>query len=439
MANPLSEDILSSIFKTSAKHPDRLIKREDTNHEFKESYNHANMAMYFKTIAAFANNEGGYLIFGVKDTPHKLLGLKDKALEQFENLNVEIFTKNLNEYFSQTIRWVSTLFEFRDLTFGIIYVYPLVVKPAICKKSYDCTEKKYSLKDADIYFRYAGRSERIKSADLERIIDERRRNEEKLWLSFIEKASKIGIQNASLIDMSNGVISEKGGTIFIDKKLLNQMKFIKEGEFNEKQGAPTLRLIGDVQQIETGKLLISPPKRIVKAIEQTDIIESFLKQETVDEPLNYISHICSCFSGYLPVYYYISLSNSAINEAILLVESNLSRYQGKQTLLKRLNGKFCSQRVMKKVETELSKQKEHYITLWEEENINPSDSEVKACVAAITYLNVDIIEAHTTYILSKLHGLYMKYYANAKSDLAQEFRNAIVYLDETLYRLKINQ
>ncbi len=60
-------------------------------------------------------------------------------------------------------------------------------------------------------------------------------------------------------------------------------------------------------------------------------------------------------------------------------------------------------------------------------------------LAAITYLNVDIIEAHTTYILSKLHGLYMKYYANAKSDLAQEFRNAIVYLDETLYRLKINQ
>lgn len=173
------------------------------------------------------------------------------------------------------------------------------------------------MKDADIYFRYAGRSERIKSADLERIIDERRRNEEKLWLSFIEKASKIGIQNASLIDMSNGVISEKGGTIFIDKKLLNQMKFIKEGEFNEKQGAPTLRLIGDVQQIETGKLLISPPKRIVKAIEQTDIIESFLKQETVDEPLNYISHICSCFSGYLPVYYYISLSNSTINEAMI--------------------------------------------------------------------------------------------------------------------------
>lgn len=437
MTNPLSEEILSSIFKTSPKHPDRLIKREDTNHEFKESYNHANMAMYFKTIAAFANNEGGYLIFGVKDTPHTLLGLNEKSLEQFENLNIEIFTQNLNEYLSQTIKWTSTLFEFRKLTFGIIYIYPLTVKPAICKKNYDCDEKKYSLKDADIYFRYAGRSERIKSADLERIIDERRRNEEKLWLSFIEKASKIGIQNSSLIDMSNGVISEKGGTIFIDEKLLNQIKFIKEGEFNEKKGAPTLRLVGDVQQIETGKLLISPPQKIIKAIEQTDIIESFLKQENVDEPLNYISHICSCFSGYLPVYYYINLSNSTITDAIFLVESNMSRYRGKQTLLKRLKGKFCSQKVMKKVETELSRQKELYISLWEKENVNPNDSDIKACVSAITYLKKDIIEAHTSYILSKVHNLYTKYYADAKNDLAQDFRNAIVYLDETLYRLTI--
>ena len=38
MTNPLSEEILSSIFKTSPKHPDRLIKREDTNHEFKEYF-----------------------------------------------------------------------------------------------------------------------------------------------------------------------------------------------------------------------------------------------------------------------------------------------------------------------------------------------------------------------------------------------------------------
>lgn len=66
--NPLDENELFKIFKTSAKYPDRLIKREDKNHEFKASFNMANAAMYLKTIAAFANNEGGYIIFGVQDT-----------------------------------------------------------------------------------------------------------------------------------------------------------------------------------------------------------------------------------------------------------------------------------------------------------------------------------------------------------------------------------
>ena len=62
--NPLSADILTNLFRTSPKDPLRIINREGSTIEFKESYSHANMAQYFKTIAAFANNSGGYIIFG---------------------------------------------------------------------------------------------------------------------------------------------------------------------------------------------------------------------------------------------------------------------------------------------------------------------------------------------------------------------------------------
>lgn len=71
----------------------RIINREGSTIEFKESYNHAGMAQYFKTMAAFANNSGGYIIFGVGDKPRRLIGLKDKNLSQFEELKVEEFTK----------------------------------------------------------------------------------------------------------------------------------------------------------------------------------------------------------------------------------------------------------------------------------------------------------------------------------------------------------
>ena len=96
--NPLSADTLTGIFRTSPKDPKRIINREGISIEFKESYNHGGMAQYFKTMASFANNSGGYIIYGVGDRPRRLLGLRERDLKQFEELNVEILTKNLLDY-----------------------------------------------------------------------------------------------------------------------------------------------------------------------------------------------------------------------------------------------------------------------------------------------------------------------------------------------------
>lgn len=434
MDNPLSEEKLSSIFKTSIKHPDRLIKREDTNHEFKESYNNANMAMYFKTIAAFANNEGGYLIFGVKDSPHILLGLTEKSLNQFENIKIEVFTSNLNDYFMQSIKWECGVFEFRNLSFGIIYIYQLNIKPAICKKTYDCDNSKYSLKDSDIYYRYAGRSERIKSADLERIIDERRKKEERQWLDFLERATKIGVQNACLINLDNGEINEGNNKIIIDQKLLQHIKFIKEGQFSEKHGAPTLRLMGDIQEIETGKVVLSEPQKIIRAIEFCDIVTSFLKQEDISMPENYVKHICSASSGKYPVYYYIYKAEISIQQAIRLVEDSTSRYGGKKGLLKRLTGSYLSRQIIKKNDTKLSKLKEKYIMLWKNENITSSQEEIRGCVSSIQYLSAEDIIIHKDYVFKEILHLYNTYYESADGQTAADFRNSISYLDEVLYK-----
>ena len=126
MKNPLSLEILTGIFRTSPKEPSRIINREGTTIEFKESYNHGNMSQYFKAMAAFANT-GGYILFGVGDRPRRLLGLKDKSLSQFEELKVEEFTKALLDYFSPEIKWDHCTFEFHDMSFGVIYVYPLTI------------------------------------------------------------------------------------------------------------------------------------------------------------------------------------------------------------------------------------------------------------------------------------------------------------------------
>ena len=60
-----------------------LKSRESNTVEFKESFNKNSTAKYAKTMAAYANNSGGYIIFGIMDAPRNIIGLKN---DNFDNL-----------------------------------------------------------------------------------------------------------------------------------------------------------------------------------------------------------------------------------------------------------------------------------------------------------------------------------------------------------------
>ncbi len=434
--NPLDEDELFKIFKTSAMFPDRLIKREDKNHEFKESFNMANAPMYLKTIAAFANNEGGYIIFGVKDKPHILQGLDDKALDRFATLPVEQFTRLLQDYFAPDIVWKNCIYEYKSLSFGIIYIYPAKVKPVICKKSSDTgNNPRYALKESDIYYRYGGRTERIKYSELQRIIDEKRAAEERQWMRFLIKATRVGVENACIMDITKGEISGTGGKIVIDEDLLKRISFIKEGEFVENGGTPTLRLVGDVETIETGKMVVAKTKNVIKAIEPTDIIEAFLKSERVENPIDYIKRICSASSGNLPVYHYLIQSGKSRDAVINDLNALTVRGIAKRTLINRLKGKCEKTRTFPVRETKASQKRKKYLALWLEENIpdfTVGEKDLNSCVEALCYLGVEQIKEHELYIKKKLFALYKIFYETSDSALAQIFRRVICYLDESL-------
>lgn len=79
-----------------------LKTRESTTVEFKEAFNKQNIAQYARTMAAFSNNQGGYIIFGVTDNPRIVVGLKN---DNFDNLNQEKMTNTINDIFSPAIDW----------------------------------------------------------------------------------------------------------------------------------------------------------------------------------------------------------------------------------------------------------------------------------------------------------------------------------------------
>lgn len=216
-----------------------LKQRESFDLEFKQAFHFGDsLAEYVRSIIGMANNKGGEIIFGIQDSPRKPIGL---ANDKFENCDPNKINQFLTEYFSHEIEWHMESHEVLGAQFGRLSVEEANVKPIVCTKNY-----KNILREAAIYYRYRGETKEICYPELATILTTEREKEKLLWLRHVEKIGQVGPQNIHLIDTFNGEIFTGSGKILLDKSIANKLKFIKEGSFSEKEGAPTLKLIGEV-------------------------------------------------------------------------------------------------------------------------------------------------------------------------------------------------
>ncbi len=63
---------IKNLIKFSSTNSDKIITRESSLIEFKETFNWISKSVYAKSMAAFSNTKGGYLIFGVTNSPRQL-------------------------------------------------------------------------------------------------------------------------------------------------------------------------------------------------------------------------------------------------------------------------------------------------------------------------------------------------------------------------------
>lgn len=195
-----------------------------------------------------ANNRGGKIIFGIKDSPRIPIGLKN---EKFQNCDPNKINQVIQEYFSHEFDWELNSKEFNQLEFGIIEIFESKNKPIICKKS-----KQKKLREGAIYYRYRGETKEISYPELSNILIKEKEKERVLWMSHIEKISDIGPQNIHYLDTYKGEIHIGNEKVLVDEKLLDKIKFIKEGEFIERDGAPALTLAGEISGImDNGKIM----------------------------------------------------------------------------------------------------------------------------------------------------------------------------------------
>lgn len=216
-----------------------LKRRESFDLEFKENFHGGDAILkYLKTLVGMANNKGGMIVFGIKDKPHIPLGMQSN---KFKETDPKVIDRYVREYFSGEIIWSSKTLEFNNKEFGVLVVEEAKYKPIICRKNKDSI-----LREGAIYYRYRGESKEIEFAELSILLQNEREKEKALWVEHIQKISLIGPQNVHLLDVMRSELDIGNGTILIDKNVIEKIKFIKEGHFVENEGAPALKLIGDI-------------------------------------------------------------------------------------------------------------------------------------------------------------------------------------------------
>jgi hypothetical protein len=219
-----------------------LKKRESFDLEYKQNFQLGdNLLKYIKTLAGMANNKGGKIIFGVQDSPHIPKGMTNN---KFHETDPKTIDKTIREYFSQELIWTTDTYKIGEKEFGILIVDETENKPIICKKN-----KEGVLREGAIYYRYRGETKEVEYAELQKILEKEREKEKLLWLRHITQISTIGPKNVQLLDTYKGEIATGDGKILIDKNIIDKIKFIQEGKFVEKEGAPTLKLIGEISGI----------------------------------------------------------------------------------------------------------------------------------------------------------------------------------------------
>ena len=414
---------LRELLRVDGRFPRRLSSRENSRLEYKESFNWSNRARYAKTMAAFANNVGGFLVFGVKDSPHDLVGLGSEGFYRIDTAKVAGY---LNSTFAPELAWEMFAVEFGGVRLGVIAVEPARAKPVVCAKG-DGKE----LQEAEIYYRYRGRSERIRYPELERLIADRLGRDREAFMKHLRRIDRLGPENVGILDLGEGELTGSERGLLLDDDLVSELRVIREGRFveSDEAGTPTLRLVGDVHVVDSETL--RPVRTVVQAIAigEKDIMLAFLRQETPDSAVEYLRQASREASQNMPIYHFARVAGMGPTRLRDLVTSEV---RGRKRLLARMEGVTVAPMGSLEAATTASAHRlEVLAALENDEEDGFLRHGSQRLFEAITHYRPHEVPEH---VLRTLADLVQRDFGGLGSNQRSMCRKAVAHLDEVLNR-----
>jgi len=443
---------LKKLLKVRSGTTDILYNRESSRLEFKETFNLGSRGKYSRSMASFANNKGGYLIYGVEPSPHRIKGVN---ADKFDNVDPARLTSYLNSHFSPELQWEIGSVEIAGRSLGFIYTHESIEKPVVAVNG-DGND----VRESEIYYRYKAQSTTIKYSELRRIIEERLLIERRAWLQHFEAIGKAGPVNVGILDTIHGKLYGGGPPLLIDETLLRKLKFIRQGKFSETKGEPTLKVIGEVQSIAG----IHKETAVPKGIHFDDIVTAFLAWRNLgdSEAKSYLREAVFQTSPYVPIHYYRKIANLTMDDAKQLLEEQSTPFSStKAKILKRVHFEDIIRPInsvdmslkpplsitkmsVTKAMAKASNQKEQRSILVHAlrkdprclfSTITETDTASRLC-EAITHLTPQEIERGRADILELLLGVFRDHFSTMTSLEKTTFRKAAAFCDEALAKSK---
>lgn len=427
---------------------ERILKtRENTRIEFKQSFSFGNMPEYARTMMAYANTDGGFIVYGVRNQPRELVGVN---LEKFEAIDPAKVTSFLSAHCSPELQWDMGVLEFGGIQLGYVYTESHFRKPVVVTVT--CGKE---LKEAEIYYRYRGQTTTIRFPELRALIDALLDQERRGWLQHLSTISKAGAMNVAILDTIQGKLFGAGTPFLIDEGLLRQIKFIREGQFTEAAGAPTLKLVGEVRTVSG----VTTAQVVQRGIHYDDLVTAFLASRplTEDDATSYLRESCHQMSAYSPIFYFVKHAGLTLEQAIELIQSAKPGLKNTlATVVERLKGvkkirpmssvdrttDVGQKPSISDVEGRLSATKSlkaQRSIFWRVLQISPESihatlisTYTKTLLEAITHLDKATCNTHCETIKQILLNVFATEFQKLDGISQSTFRKAAAYLDEQL-------
>lgn len=219
----------------------RINARESTDLEFKAELSLAVFKKSLKTIAAFANKGGGYIVFGVRDRPKTLIGIGDAWLD--EGIQSEYLVKNLVPV------PVTHFFTARthNKLIAVLHVEAASRPPviSICDLQ-SHPENENILRQGVVYTRRRGQTSSISGEEFSQIMNARDQQTREEIFSFLARGKQVGFDKVVVAKAGVAKEGETGMTFYLPAAAAKDLNVIDRARLVQEGGAPAYEIQGTV-------------------------------------------------------------------------------------------------------------------------------------------------------------------------------------------------